>query len=83
MRSPPEERIRRNGRTNLRSFCYLRAAGPTGHPCFDASLRILGRRTIITFGLVTFLVSALLATVNITSRYALKRYMDDQLSRIP
>ena len=46
-------------------------------------LRILGRRTIATFGLVTFLVSALLATVNITSRYALKRYVDDQLSRIP
>ncbi len=46
-------------------------------------LRILGRRTLATFGLVTFLVSALLATVNITSRYALKRYVDDQLSRIP
>jgi len=46
-------------------------------------LRILGRRTILTFGLVTFLVSALLATVNLTSRYALKRYVDDQLARIP
>jgi len=32
VRSPPEERIRRNGRTNLRSFYYHRAAGPTGHP---------------------------------------------------
>jgi FtsX-like permease family len=46
-------------------------------------LRILGRRTILTFGLVTFLVGALLATVNITSRHALKVYVDDQLSRIP
>ena len=46
-------------------------------------LRILGRRTILTFGLVTFLVGALLATVNITSRYALKLYVDDQLRRIP
>ena len=46
-------------------------------------LGILGRRTMLTFGLVTFLVGALLATVNITSRYALKVYVDDQLRRIP
>jgi len=46
-------------------------------------LEILGRRTFLTFGLVTFLVGALLATVNITSRYALKVYVDDQLKRIP
>ena len=46
-------------------------------------LAILGRRTMLTFGLVTFLVGALLATVNITSRYALKVYVDDQLTRIP
>src|SRR5207253_2115349 len=36
-------------------------------------LAILGRRTILTFGLVTFLVGALLATVHVTSRYALAR----------
>ena len=46
-------------------------------------LGILGRRTMLTFGLVTFLVGALLATVNVTSRYALKVYVDDQLRRIP
>src|SRR5881397_1595347 len=46
-------------------------------------LGILGRRAILTFGLVTFLVGALLATVNVTSRYALKLYVDDQLRRIP
>src|SRR6266566_2791635 len=46
-------------------------------------LGILGWRTMLTFGLVTFLVGALLATVNITSRYALKLYVDDQLRRIP
>src|SRR5438552_18342228 len=46
-------------------------------------LAILGRRTVFTFGLVTFLVGALLATVNMTSRYALKVYVDDQLRRIP
>ena len=46
-------------------------------------LAILGRRTILTFGLVTFLVGALLAMVHLTSRYALKTYVDDQLRRIP
>src|SRR5438093_5143270 len=46
-------------------------------------LAILRRRAFLTFGLVTFLVGALLATVNITSRYALKLYVDDQLRRIP
>src|SRR5438093_7284422 len=46
-------------------------------------LEILGRRTMLTFGLVTFLVGALLATVNVSSRYALKLYVDDQLRRIP
>src|SRR6476619_2952665 len=46
-------------------------------------LAILGRRATLTFGLVTFLVGALLATVNITSRHALKVYVDDQLRRIP
>src|SRR5262249_15036152 len=46
-------------------------------------LRILGCRTLLAFGLVTFLVGALLATVNVTSRYALKLYVDDQLRRIP
>jgi hypothetical protein len=46
-------------------------------------LGILGRRAFLTFGLVTFLVGALLATVNVTSRYALKLYVDDQLRRIP
>jgi hypothetical protein len=46
-------------------------------------LAILGPQTVLTFGLVTFLVGALLATVNLTSRYALKTYVDDQLRRIP
>src|SRR6516165_6045101 len=46
-------------------------------------LAILGRRTMLAFGLVTFLVGALLATVHVTSRYALKVYVDDQLRRIP
>ena len=45
-------------------------------------LEILGRRAFLTFGTVTFLVGALLATVNVTSRYAIKRYVDEQLERI-
>src|SRR5436190_19193968 len=52
-------------------------------PMIRRLLGILGRRTMMTFGLVTFLVGALLATVNMTSRYALKVYVDDQLRRIP
>ena len=46
-------------------------------------IAVLGRRAGLTFGLVTMLVAALLATVNITSRYALKVYVEDQLQRIP
>lgn len=45
-------------------------------------IQILGKRAFLTFGIVTFLVGALLASVNITSRYAIKRYVDDQLDRI-
>src|SRR5216117_2863999 len=52
-------------------------------PMIRRLLGILGRRSMMTFGLVTFLVGALLATVNMTSRYALKVYVDDQLRRIP
>ena len=44
---------------------------------------VLGRRAGLMFGVVTLLVSALLATVNITSRHALKLYVEDQLRRIP
>ncbi len=44
---------------------------------------ILGKRAFFSFGLVTFLIAALLAATNITSRYALKRYVEDQLSRTP
>jgi hypothetical protein len=44
---------------------------------------VLGRRAGLTFGVVTLLVSALLATVDITSRHALKLYVEDQLRRIP
>ncbi len=44
---------------------------------------ILGKRSFLSFGLVTFLVASLLATVNLASRHALKVYVEDQLQRIP
>ncbi|HLQ32174.1 MAG TPA: FtsX-like permease family protein [Chloroflexota bacterium] len=44
---------------------------------------ILGRRPFLAFGLVTALIVALLAAVNMTSRYALKLYTEDQLARLP
>lgn len=43
---------------------------------------ILGKRAFLGFALVTFLVSALLMTVNLASRHALKRYVEDQLQRM-
>src|SRR5436190_21517111 len=46
-------------------------------------LPILGKRSFLAFGGVTFLVAGLLATVNLTSRYALKLYVEDQLRRTP
>jgi len=44
---------------------------------------ILGKRSFLSFGLVTFLVASLLATVNLASRHAIKVYVEDQLQRIP
>jgi hypothetical protein len=43
---------------------------------------ILGARTALTFGAVAFLIGGLLATVHLTSRYALKLYVEDQLRRV-
>jgi hypothetical protein len=45
--------------------------------------RVLGRKPFYVFGTVTFLTAALLAAVNITSRRALKLYVEDQLARTP
>jgi len=44
---------------------------------------ILSKRAFWSFGVVTLLVAALLAAVNITSRHAIKSYVEDQLRRIP
>jgi len=46
-------------------------------------IAILGKRVFQSFCVVTFLVAALLAAVNITSRHALKLYVESQLQRTP
>jgi len=45
--------------------------------------KVLGRRPALIFGLVTGLVVFLLAAVTVTSRYALQRYVADQVERVP
>ncbi len=45
--------------------------------------KVLGRRPSIIFGLVTGLVVFLLAAVTVTSRYAMQRYVADQVERVP
>ncbi len=45
--------------------------------------RVLGRRPFIVFGLVSGLVVLLLAAVTVTSRYAMQRYVADQVERVP
>jgi hypothetical protein len=46
-------------------------------------MAVLGKRTFLTFGVVTLLVGGLLAATELTSRYALKLFAEDQLRRIP
>jgi hypothetical protein len=45
--------------------------------------KVVGRRPSLIFGLVTGLVVFLLAAVAVTSRYALQRYVADQVERVP
>ncbi|MGH7834958.1 MAG: hypothetical protein ACREQK_15045, partial [Candidatus Binatia bacterium] len=44
--------------------------------------KILGRRAFLAFGVVTLLTAGLLAAIHLASRYALKLYVEDQLSRL-
>jgi len=50
---------------------------------FVPLFRVLGLRPFAIFGLVTGLVVFLLAAVTVTSRYALQRYVVDQVARVP
>ena len=54
-----------------------------GWPVLSALFRIVGKRVFLTFCLVSFLVVFLLAAVNVTSRHAMQRYVDDQVKRVP
>jgi len=44
--------------------------------------KISGRRACLAFGIVALLTAGLLASINLASRYALKLYIEDQLSRL-
>jgi FtsX-like permease family len=44
--------------------------------------QVLGKRAFFAFGIVTLLVAGLLAAINLASHYALKLYIEDQLSRL-
>ena len=44
--------------------------------------KILGKRAFLAFAIVTMLVAGLLAAINLASHYALKLYIEDQLSRL-
>lgn len=46
-------------------------------------MRVLGARVFWSFALVTFLMAALLASVNMASRFALKDYVASQLEQTP
>lgn len=48
-----------------------------------ALFKVLGRRVFLSFALVTGLVVFLLAGVTVTSRYAMERYVADQVERMP
>lgn len=45
--------------------------------------KVLGRRPLVIFGIVSGLVVFLLAAVTVTSRYAMQRYVADQVERLP
>src|SRR4051794_7934070 len=50
---------------------------------FDVLFKVLGRRPFAVFALVSALVVFLLAAVTVTSRYAMQRYVADQVERVP
>ncbi|MDB5648518.1 MAG: hypothetical protein JWL62_38 [Hyphomicrobiales bacterium] len=44
---------------------------------------VIGRRPFVVFALVTGLIVFLLAAITVTSRYAMQRYVADQIERVP
>ena len=45
-------------------------------------MRVVGKGPFYAFGILTFLVVAILAATNVVSKFALKSYTEDQISRI-
>ncbi|MEP7068539.1 MAG: FtsX-like permease family protein [Usitatibacter sp.] len=48
-----------------------------------ALFAIVGRRVAFAFGAVTFVLVFLIAALQVSSRHALKSYVEDQLARVP
>lgn len=53
-----------------------------GKQPFWPLMRVVGKGPFYAFGLLTFLVVAILAATNVVSKYALKVYTEDQINRI-
>jgi hypothetical protein len=53
------------------------------HSLSGLMFRVLGRRPFVIFALVSALVVFLLAAITVTSRYAMQRYVADQVERVP
>lgn len=54
----------------------------TGKQPFWPLMRVVGKGPFYAFGLLTFLVVAILAATNVVSKYALKVYTEGQINRI-
>ena len=61
----------------------MTSAGASRGSVLGILFKVLGRRPFMIFGLVSGLVVFLLAAVTITSRYAMQRYVADQVERVP
>ena len=55
----------------------------SGSSALGTLFKVLGRRPLVIFGIVSGLVVFLLAAVTVTSRYAMQRYVADQVERLP
>ncbi len=54
----------------------------TNSPLLNISF-VLGKKPFLAFGGITLLIVLLLSAVNITSHYAMARYVGDQIDRVP
>ncbi len=71
------------GATQLCSSGTVLSGTVLGTSVLSLLFRVIGRRPMAAFGLVSCLIVALLAAVTVTSRYAMQRYVADQVERLP